>query len=423
MTYFSGLLFTRLLLRIQFIPLSFIKPMQLNKAVLKETSEEQGLCIIIPTYNNSKTLKGVINDVLQYSENVIVVNDGSTDETSQILTQFNQIDIVSYGENIGKGYALRKGFEFAIAKGYKYAVTIDADGQHFADDIPLFIEKIKDHPKAVIIGARNMEKEGIPGKSSFGNKFSNFWFWFETGIKQPDTQSGFRLYPLECIKVKKWITKKFEFEIEVLVRLAWSNVEITHVPVKVYYAPKETRISHFRPFIDFTRISILNTVLVMIALLYIKPRDFTKAAFSKSIRQHFREQVSDPKFSNSNLALSVSLGIFMGIAPIWGYQMVAAAFFAYILKLNKVIALISSNISIPPMIPILLFFSVKTGELLTGIHTGLSFSSEITFYTIKSLVVVYLVGSIAFALMMAVLAGILAFIVLYYFRKTASRVD
>jgi len=394
--------------------------MKQDKAVLMENLEGQGICIIIPTYNNSKTLKGVIEDVLQYSENVIVINDGSTDETSQILSGFDQIEIVSFGMNLGKGYALRKGFEYAIAKGYKYAITIDADGQHFADDILLFVEKLKKHPEAVIIGARNMEKEGIPGKSSFGNKFSNFWFWVETDIKLPDTQSGFRLYPLDSIKSKKWMTKKFEFEIEVLVRLAWSKVEITHVPVKVYYAPKEIRVSHFRPFVDFTRISILNTVLVVIALLYIKPRDFTRAAFSKSIKQHFREQVSDSEHTNINLALSVSLGIFMGIAPIWGYQMVTAVFLAYLLKLNKVIAVVSANISIPPMIPVILFLSVKSGELLTGIHTGLSFDSEISFETIKSLIIVYLVGSVAFALAMSVLAGVLAFILLTSFRKIGN---
>lgn len=394
--------------------------MKQDRAVLVENLEGQGICIIIPTYNNSKTLKGVVEDVFMYSDDVIVVNDGSTDETSQILSAFDQIEIISYGRNMGKGYALRKGFEYAIAKGYKYAITIDADGQHYADNIPLFVEKLKKHPEAVIIGARDMEKEGIPGKSSFGNRFSNFWFWFETGIRQPDTQSGFRLYPLDSIKNKKWMTKKFEFEIEVMVRLAWSKVEITHVPVKVYYAPKETRVSHFRPFIDFTRISILNTVLVLIAILYIKPRDFTRAAFSKSIKQHFKEQVSDPKHTNINLALSVSLGIFMGIAPIWGYQMVTAVFFAYFLKLNKVITVVSSNISIPPMIPIILYLSVKSGELITGIHTGLNFNSEITFNTIKSLIIVYLVGSIAFALAMSVLAGVLAFILLTSFRKTGN---
>ncbi|MEZ5198064.1 MAG: DUF2062 domain-containing protein [Bacteroidales bacterium] len=339
---------------------------------MKEDSNHSRVCIIIPTYNNSGTLKSVIESVLLFSKDIIVVNDGSTDETSQILSEFDQIDVIGYQTNTGKGYALRKGFAYAFEKGYHYAITIDADGQHFADDIPLFIEKLKEHPKSVIIGARNMEKEGIPGKSSFGNKFSNFWFWFETGKKQPDTQSGFRLYPLEPVRSKKWITRKFEFEIEILVRLAWSGVEVTSVPVKVYYAPKETRISHFRPFIDFTRISILNTILVFIALLYIKPRDFFRKAFRKSLRQHFKEQVTESEHTNTNLALSVALGIFMGIAPIWGYQMIAAVFFAFLLKLNKVVAVVSANISIPPLIPLILFFSVKTGELLTGIQTNLS---------------------------------------------------
>ncbi len=396
--------------------------MQQDKIVRDKNIEGEGVCIIIPTYNNSTTLKKVIEDVLLFSEDVIVVNDGSTDTTTDILAGFDQIETVSFEQNKGKGFALRKGFEYASSKGYKYAITIDADGQHFADDIPVFIEKLNKNPKAVIIGARNMQREGIPGKSSFGNRFSNFWFWFETGIKQPDTQSGFRLYPLDFIKDKKWFTKKFEFEIEVLVRLAWSKVEITNVPVKVYYAPRETRVSHFRPFIDFTRISILNTVLVLIALLYIKPRDITRAAYSKSIKQHFREQVSDPKYSNTNLSLSVALGIFMGIVPIWGYQMISAAFFAYLLKLNKVIAVVSSNISIPPMIPVLLFLSVKTGELITGINTGLNFHSEITFETVKSLIIVYLIGSIAFAIMMSIISGLLAFTLLTSLRKKGERV-
>jgi uncharacterized protein (DUF2062 family) len=225
---------------------------------------------------------------------------------------------------------------------------------------------------------------------------------------------------LEKIKNKKWITNKFEFEIEVMVRLAWSRVEITHIPVKVYYAPKLTRVSHFRPFIDFTRISILNTILVAIALLYIKPRDFFRVAFSKSIKQHFKDQVSNPKYSNANLALSVGLGVFMGIVPFWGYQMVTAAFLAHLMKLNKVITLVSSNISIPPMIPLILFLSVKTGELLTGIHTGINFDNELTFETIKSLIVVYLIGSVVFATMMSLLFGLLSFISLAAFRKTGN---
>ena len=97
-----------------------------------------------------------------------------------------------------------------------------------------------------------MTQEGVPKKSSFGNKFSNFWFWFETGIKLEDTQSGYRLYPLKTIP-KNYFTRKFEFEIEVIVRSAWNGVAVKNVPIKVLYDPSE-RVSHFRPFKDFTRI-------------------------------------------------------------------------------------------------------------------------------------------------------------------------
>jgi len=104
-----------------------------------------------------------------------------------------------------------------------------------------------------------MEQEGIPRKSSFGHKFSNFWFWVETGIKLSDTQSGYRLYPLTELKKIHFFMRKFEFEIEAIVRAAWRGIPVISVPINVVYAPKETRVSHFRPIRDFTRISIMNT--------------------------------------------------------------------------------------------------------------------------------------------------------------------
>ena len=120
-----------------------------------------------------------------------------------------------------------------------------------------------------------MAQEGVPKKSSFGNKFSNFWFWVETGIWLEDTQSGFRLYPLSYLKEMKFYTKKFEFEIEVIVRAAWQGTSVKNIPIKVKYDETE-RVSHFRPFKDFTRISIFNTILVLITIFYIMPRDLIK---------------------------------------------------------------------------------------------------------------------------------------------------
>ena len=377
-------------------------------------------CIIIPTYNNAGTLAKVIGDVLRFTTHIIVVNDGSTDNTSVILADFPQIEVISYKRNKGKGYALKKGFRRAIEKGYDYAITIDSDGQHSADDLPAFAKKLKEEPEAIIIGSRNMEKEGIPGKSSFGMKFSNFWFWVETGIRHPDTQSGFRLYPLKFIDPKKFLTRKFEFEIEIIVRLAWKGVKVTSVPVDVHYLKKEERVSHFRPFIDFTRISILNTLLVLWAFLWIKPRNISRKILSKSLKQHYLEQIANSKYSNLNLALSIGFGIFMGIVPIWGYQMLSAIFLAYVFKLNKVLVVISANISFPPLIPVILYFSLRMGEFVLGHNLNLSFHSDISFDVIKSALWSYIVGSIVLAIIAGIISGLISFSFLAVTRKKGS---
>ena len=200
------------------------------------TSIKELKCVVlIPTYNNEKTLKQVIDSVRLYSPNVMVVNDGSTDSTAEILSKEEGIHIVSYENNRGKGYALKTGLREAINLGYKYAITIDSDGQHYADDIPVFINEIKENPKSLLVGARNLQAENMPSKNTFANKFSNFWYKVETGITLSDTQSGFRLYPLDFIKSTRFITRGYEFEVEVIVRAAWKGLLVKNVPIKVFY--------------------------------------------------------------------------------------------------------------------------------------------------------------------------------------------
>jgi hypothetical protein len=176
---------------------------------------------------------------------------------------------------------------------------------------------------------------------------------------RPDTQSGYRLYPLQLLKAMKFFTRKYEFEIEVLVRSAWKGVKIESVPVSVYYAPKETRVSHFRPFTDFTRVSILNTILVLITFLYIKPRNFFRNIFKKKQwRTALHEHFFNPNETDSLKAISVAFGVFMGIIPIWGFQLVSAIFLSILLKLNKPLVIIAANISIPPDDTINYFFKL-----------------------------------------------------------------
>src|ERR1700710_1390289 len=126
--------------------------------LIKEKFEDLKVCIIIPTYNNAGTLAGVIADVAAYSKQIIVINDGSTDDTAAIVGSFSFVDFISYPDNVGKGWALRKAFTHATDRGYHYAITIDSDGQHFAKDIPAFINKLETVRDAIIIGSRNMDQ-------------------------------------------------------------------------------------------------------------------------------------------------------------------------------------------------------------------------------------------------------------------------
>jgi glycosyltransferase involved in cell wall biosynthesis len=387
-----------------------------NKDIIREKMIQLNCCIVVPTYNNATVIGPVLEKLLEYTNNVMVVNDGSTDSTLSVLSNYN-ISIVSYTENRGKGFAIRTALKEADNIGYDYIITIDSDGQHNPDDLPLFLEDIEKNGEAIVLGARNMSQEGVPAKSSFGNKFSSFWFRLETGIKAPDTQTGFRCYPVKPLANRKYYTRKYEFEIEIIVRAAWSGIDVRSVPISVYYAPEEERISHFRPFKDFTRISILNTFLVLILLFYIKPRDLYRTIKKKSFKRFFKENVIHSSDSNGRMAFSVSLGVFMGIAPIWGWQMIVAVSVAHFFKLNKAITLIASNISLPPMIPVLLYMSYRAGGIIMGNSSNFVSLSNISFTTVKNDLLQYVLGALSFGIVMAIASGILTFILLLIFRK------
>lgn len=363
---------------------------------IREAFTVNKIAIVVPTYNNAGTLASVLNDLLLVTDQIIVVNDGSSDSTSEILTDFS-ITAISYERNRGKGFAIRTGFKRAVELGFDYVITIDSDGQHFASDIPQFVEALPNHPNAIIIGARNMDQSSVPGKSSFGNRFSNFWFWFETGKTMPDTQSGFRLYPIKTLKSMTFVTRKYEFEIEVLVRAAWSGVEVVSVPVKVFYADKAVRVSHFRPFTDFARISVLNTVLVTIALFYIKPRDFFRRFTVRNFLQILRDNLFSPNQSNAVKATSVALGVFIGIIPIWGFQSITAIALAVVLKLNKALVIVASNISIPPLFPFIIYGSMMIGSLLLSDPITLPTLNNITLDFAWQSLRHYVVGSVVLA--------------------------
>lgn len=226
------------------------------------------VCVVIPTYNNSGTISQVIASALSFIRDVIVVSDGADDATKDAIKAFgDKISFIEYTPNKGKGYALKRAFKFATSQGFDYAITMDSDGQHFAEDIPVFEEAIaKGQGNELFVGSRCLNAENMPSGNTFANKFSNFWFAVQTLRRLPDTQTGYRAYPLhKCVLP---LTRRYEAELEMLVRSAWRGVKIVPVQVKVYYAPAGERVSHFRKGKDFTRISILNTVMTLAAICY-----------------------------------------------------------------------------------------------------------------------------------------------------------
>ncbi|MBP1671318.1 MAG: hypothetical protein H6Q22_890 [Bacteroidetes bacterium] len=384
--------------------------------IFKNGKEMSEYVVIIPTFNNGSTLRDVLTGVMDVCGNVIVVNDGSCDNTCEILNQFEGIEVITHNKNRGKGAALNSGFRKAYDLGYKYAITIDSDGQHYPQEIKLLCDSSLKEPETLWIGSRDFKSDNMPGKNSFANRFSNFWFKLETGITLEDTQSGFRLYPLERLKGIRILSGRYEFELEIIVRAAWRNVVVKNIPVSVYYPPKEIRISHFKPFKDFARISILNTVLVFIALLWWWPLKFFKWFSRENIRNFIKKHITESKESNLHIAKSVGLGLFFGISPLWGYQMIAAVAAAHLLKLNKVIVLVASNISIPPMIPFILYGSFAAGAFILG--EPISFiPSQLNLNSISDSLVQYLTGSIAFASVAGITGMLASYILLTVFRK------
>ena len=313
--------------------------------------------ILIPTYNNAGTLADVVRRALQQGLPVMVVDDGSTDGTAEVLAGLQSavraqnkafscpdcgdaerevfpsakkiadatgntslsdnetsdasentflsdnedisaddkasltdngvsavrgafsvasanisveenapLAVVRHVVNQGKGVALKTGFQEALRLGYSYAVTLDADGQHHPEDVPVLLAQKGE--KTLVVGSRSIR--GKDGRSSFANKFSNFWFTLYTWIKLPDTQTGYRLYPLKNLPSLRLLSARYEAELTLLVFSAWKGLKLVPVPVQVEYP--EDRVTHFRPGKDFTRISILNTLLLFVALFYGYPR-------------------------------------------------------------------------------------------------------------------------------------------------------
>ena len=218
--------------------------------------------VVIPVYNHGSTVKSVIRKTMNLSLRVIAVNDGSTDDTSRSLAAIEALTALHPRQTLGMGAAILSGLAEA-ARIADWAVTIEADGQHNPEDIPLLLAAISGGERPIVVGnRRGMDAREVPWTSRFGREFSNFWVRASGGPPVADTQSGFRVYPIPETLHLGVRARRFQFEVEVLARARWHNIPVLEVPVRVIYPPGNQRISHYRPFLDFMRNSWTFTSLI-----------------------------------------------------------------------------------------------------------------------------------------------------------------
>jgi glycosyltransferase involved in cell wall biosynthesis len=209
--------------------------------------------IVIPAYNHGRQVGGVVEKTLRLGLPVIVVDDGSTDSTPQVLASLSGVTVIRHKENQGKGASLLTGFAAALQLA-DWAITIDADGQHNPEDILSLIQAVPEGQRPLVVGKREgMEHGNVPWTSRWGRRFSNFWVWASCGRWFSDSQSGFRVYPLPEALHLGTRARRYQFEVEILVLAVWRGTPIIEVPVHALYGPVEERVSHFRPWLDFWR--------------------------------------------------------------------------------------------------------------------------------------------------------------------------
>jgi len=222
-------------------------------------------CIVIPVFNNPKTIQKVLEDTLYLNLFIVVVDDGSDEPIDQLLNRNANITVLRHTTNQGKGKAIITGTKEAKKRGFKYIITVDADGQHYPSEVEKMIPLLK--PDTIVIGDRKF-KEDVPFSSKFGRSFSNFWIFIESGRWLRDTQSGFRAYPVSILNLHLSQTR-YDFEIEVIIKHIWAKGKVESIPIEVYYPPKGTRVSHFDKVEDNIRLSKLHSKLVFKNILRI----------------------------------------------------------------------------------------------------------------------------------------------------------
>jgi uncharacterized protein (DUF2062 family) len=374
---------------------------------------------VVPVYNNAATVREVALNCRKHLSHILVVDDGSTDTNVSELFTGTDINVVKHAANRGKGAALMTALDYVSSRDGAFMVTIDADGQHYPDDIPSFIENLED--SSILVGCRDFTVADVPESSKFGRKFSNFWFRIETGLTASDTQSGFRAYPVKHLKQLTLSAHFYDWEVEVLVRSAWAGLSVRSIPIRVFYAPKGKRISHFRPLLDNVRLSLLHSRLIGRTLMPMPHKQLVtrdKAAeiniqLFKDPRSFFQGLLAEHA-TPAGLAAAAFVSIFLAVLPLLSVHMLVILYVVSRLHLNKVMALAIQNICMPPFVPVL---CAEVGHYLLYRTWITEVSLNVILWQLKDRIWEWFIGSLIVAPVLATVVAVVVFFVSSRFHK------
>lgn len=214
---------------------------------------------VIPAYNEAPTIRAVVERALAAAGDVIVIDDGSSDDTRAALAGLD-VTIIDNIANRGKGASLRQGMALALARDAAAVVTLDGDGQHRPEDVLRLAAAWRSDPDKIVIGSRRGQRGAMPRARSIANRIADFWISWAAGYPIDDTQSGFRLYPAALLRrLLASCTRHdgFVFESEMLIEAGRLGVQTTSIQIDALYDGVLHRRSYFRPVVDITRIVIM----------------------------------------------------------------------------------------------------------------------------------------------------------------------
>ncbi|MCW5892391.1 MAG: glycosyltransferase family 2 protein [bacterium] len=217
---------------------------------------------LVPAFDAAGSIADVVRGAAEVLTPVVVVDDGSADDTAARAQAAGAV-VVRQPVNRGKGAALVVGLRYMAEHGITHALTLDADGQHLPSQLPVLLAASAAAPDAIVVGVRKKEGHTIRGINRFGNRVADTLMRRIAGRPLPDTQSGFRVYPVASTLALGTEGTRYEFETEVLLRAARAAMPLVGIPVEVFYPPVDERISHYRPWRDTLR--IIGIVLRVLA--------------------------------------------------------------------------------------------------------------------------------------------------------------